>query len=147
MQIPVLGEPYTAFIMEYLCYFKEFTISDFVVYFLSGKDYWISASVVFIVFNHLTHIVLRSCGCPIPGGIQGQVGWVLDSLIWCVATLPMAGGLELCILWGAIHPKPSMILRSAQKAKHIRGCIKRSEARRGIRKIFFMLRAVRHWHG
>lgn len=68
-KFPFWGEPYTAFIMEYLCYFKEFTISDFVGYFLSGKDYWISVSVVFTIFNQLTHIVLRSYGCPIPGGI------------------------------------------------------------------------------
>ena len=25
----------------------------------------------------LEHIAQRSCGCPIPGGVQGQVGWGL----------------------------------------------------------------------
>jgi len=30
----------------------------------------------------------RSCGCPIPGGVQGQVGWALGSLIRWGATSP-----------------------------------------------------------
>ena len=34
----------------------------------------------------------RDCGCLISGGIQGQVGGVLGSLIWWLAVLPMAGG-------------------------------------------------------
>ena len=41
----------------------------------------------------------RGCGCPIPGGVQGQVGWgpgqpglVLNVE---VGALPMAAGLEL----------------------------------------------------
>jgi len=29
---------------------------------------------------------------PIPGGVQGRVGWALGSLIWWGAALPMAGG-------------------------------------------------------
>ena len=37
---------------------------------------------------------LRSCGCSIPGGIQGQAGW--DSLSWWISALPTAGRLELC---------------------------------------------------
>jgi len=33
----------------------------------------------------------RKCGCPISGGIQGQVGWALGSLSWWVATSPWQG--------------------------------------------------------
>jgi len=36
-----------------------------------------------------------SCGCPIPGGAQGRVGWALGSLSWWAATLSTAGGLQL----------------------------------------------------
>lgn len=43
----------------------------------------------------LVQAARRSCGSPIPGGAQGQVGWAPGSLIWWVAVLPMAGGLEL----------------------------------------------------
>jgi len=32
----------------------------------------------------------RSCGCPIPGCTQGQVGWGLGQLSWWGAALPMA---------------------------------------------------------
>ena len=35
-----------------------------------------------------------SCGCHIPGGVQGQAG-ALSSLIWWVAMLSTARGLEL----------------------------------------------------
>ena len=42
----------------------------------------------------------RGCGCPVPGGVQGQVGWgpgqsglVLDMDVGGIA--PMARGLEL----------------------------------------------------
>lgn len=35
----------------------------------------------------------RRCGCPVPGGIQGQVPWgALSNLIQWVAALPMASG-------------------------------------------------------
>ena len=30
----------------------------------------------------LWHSCPESCGCPIPGGIQGQVGWAVGSLSW-----------------------------------------------------------------
>jgi len=38
----------------------------------------------------LAQAAQRSCGCSIPGGIQGQVGGAL-SLIWWVVTLPTEG--------------------------------------------------------
>jgi len=34
---------------------------------------------------------LRSCGCPIPGGAQGQVRWGPGQLIWWVAASPQQG--------------------------------------------------------
>jgi len=34
----------------------------------------------------------RGCGCPIPGGVQGRVGWALGSLSCWEAALLMAGG-------------------------------------------------------
>jgi len=37
----------------------------------------------------------RSCGCPIPGGVQGRVGWALGSLSCWEVFLPMAEELEL----------------------------------------------------
>jgi len=43
----------------------------------------------------LEQISQRRCGCPILGGIQGQLGWRLGRLIWWVAALPEAQGLEL----------------------------------------------------
>ena len=33
----------------------------------------------------------ESCGCPIPGGAQGQVGWDLGSLSWRGADSPQHG--------------------------------------------------------
>ena len=37
------------------------------------------------------HCCPESCGCPIPGGVQGQVGWALGSLSWWVAASPWQG--------------------------------------------------------
>ena len=37
----------------------------------------------------------RSCGCPIPGAVPGQAGWVPGQHDLGLATLPIAGGLEL----------------------------------------------------
>lgn len=34
----------------------------------------------------LTQASQRSCGRPIPKGVQGQAGWAIGSLIWWVAT-------------------------------------------------------------
>ena len=46
-------------------------------------------------FEALAQIAQRSCGYSIPGGVQGQVGWGMDSLMLCVAALSIAGKLEL----------------------------------------------------
>jgi len=37
------------------------------------------------------HSCPEICGCPIPGGAQGQAGWALGSPSWWVAALPTAG--------------------------------------------------------
>jgi len=37
----------------------------------------------------------EAVGVPIPGAIQGQVGWALGSLSWWGAALPMAEEMEL----------------------------------------------------
>jgi len=34
------------------------------------------------------HCCQETCGCHIPGGAQGQVGWALGSLSWWVAASP-----------------------------------------------------------
>jgi len=58
----------------------------------------------------LAQTAQRSCGCPIPGGVQGQVGWAPGTLSWCLiswlATLQMKGGLELDDVRGPFQPKP-----------------------------------------
>ena len=42
----------------------------------------------------LSQAVHRSCGCPTPGGIQGQAGWGSGQPDLVVAALSMAEGLE-----------------------------------------------------
>jgi len=37
------------------------------------------------------HSCPESCGCSIPGGAHGQVGWALHSLSWWGATSPWQG--------------------------------------------------------
>jgi len=64
----------------------------------------------------LDQAVQRGCGCPVPGGVQGQVGWGpgqpgLVPNLRSVA-LPVAAGLEFDP-WGPFQPKPfydSMII-------------------------------------
>ena len=36
----------------------------------------------------------ESCGCPIPGGTQGQVGWGSELPNWWVAALPTSAGWD-----------------------------------------------------
>ena len=47
------------------------------------------------------------CGCPVPGGVQGQVGWAPGSLgwyaLWSLVALPVAGSLELDDTWGSLQ--------------------------------------------
>ena len=41
------------------------------------------------------HCCPKGCGCPIPGGAQGWVGWALGSLTWWGAPSPQQGvGLD-----------------------------------------------------
>ena len=42
-----------------------------------------------------SHVVQRSCGCPIPGGIQGQDGWGPGQPDLVGGKQTVAGGLEL----------------------------------------------------
>ena len=51
----------------------------------------------------------RSCGCPIPGSAQGQLGWGLEQPGLVEGVLPMAGGLET-ILKVPSNPNHSVIL-------------------------------------
>ena len=57
----------------------------------------------------LEQVAQRGCGCPVPGGVQGQVRWgpgqpglVLDMEVG----LPAAGRLEIHDPWGLFQPKP-----------------------------------------
>ena len=49
----------------------------------------------------------RGCGCPIPGGVQDQVGWS-PGLPGLVPDLEIGGPevLELDDPWGPLQPKP-----------------------------------------
>ena len=40
------------------------------------------------------------------GGTQGQAGWGRGSLVWWLATLPVAGGLELDSVLGSLQSRP-----------------------------------------
>ena len=51
--------------------------------------------ISFCTDNCFQQAAQGSSGCPVPGGVQGEVGWVLGSLIQCSAALPMAERLEL----------------------------------------------------
>ena len=53
----------------------------------------------------------RSCGCPIPGDIQGQVGWGPGQPDLVVGNAVQGRGLELEILRVSSKPSHSMILR------------------------------------
>jgi len=55
--------------------------------------------LVQLLETHNNITAQRGCGCPIPGGVQGQVGWgpgqpglILDMEVGCPAC---GGGLEL----------------------------------------------------
>jgi len=47
----------------------------------------------------------RGCGCPIPGGVQGQDG-ALGKLVWWLGALPVAGRLEHGDHWGPFQSNP-----------------------------------------
>jgi len=47
------------------------------------------------VVRHWNQAALRSCGCPLPGSVQGQAGWGSEQNGLLEGVLPMAGGLEL----------------------------------------------------
>ena len=53
----------------------------------------------------------QSCGCPIPGGAPGQVGWDLGSLSWWGAALPTAGGWNSMIFKVPSNPSHSVTSR------------------------------------
>jgi len=50
-----------------------------------------------------SQVAQGGCGCPIPGGIQGQT---LGSLVWRLATLHVAGGLKLDDRCGPFQLRP-----------------------------------------
>jgi len=54
----------------------------------------------------LEQVAQGGCGCPIPGGIQGQAGCALGSLVWWLATLHIAGGLKPDGHCGPFQPRP-----------------------------------------
>ena len=73
--------------------------------------YFSSFSLTF--YFSLEQVAQGGCGCPIPGGIQGQAGCGSGSLVWWLATLHRAGGLKLDDHCGPFQPRPfydSMIL-------------------------------------
>jgi len=43
----------------------------------------------------LAQAAQRSCGCLIPGSVQGQLDGTLSTLVWWKGSLPMAGRFEL----------------------------------------------------
>jgi len=59
----------------------------------------------------LAQVAQRSCGCPLPGSVQGQVRWGFEHPRLVKVSLPMAGGLELGGLYKVpSNPNHSMIL-------------------------------------
>lgn len=66
--------------------------------------------------NALAQIAQRSCGCPTPGDIQGQIGW---GLIWLVATLSMAGVWDQMIFKFPSNVSYSMILWNVSAARQL----------------------------
>ena len=64
----------------------------------------------------LAQVAQRSCGCPIPGGVQGQAGWdgALGNLAWWEVSLPMAGGWNQMVLKVLSNPNHSVILCSGE---------------------------------
>ena len=43
----------------------------------------------------LAQVARSSCGCPLPGRVQGQIGWDFEQPGLVEGSLPVAGGLEL----------------------------------------------------
>ena len=54
--------------------------------------------------------VQRSCGCPVPGIVQGQVGWSSGQLDQVGGNQPTVWGLELDNLYGTFEINNSLIL-------------------------------------
>ena len=54
----------------------------------------------------LERVAQGGCGCPIPGGIQGQADVALGSLVYWLTTLHIAGGLKLKDHYGPFQPWP-----------------------------------------
>ncbi|KFO71529.1 Zinc transporter ZIP14, partial [Cuculus canorus] len=96
------------------------------------EDYYVSKSAVvfggfylFFFTEKVLKMLLKqkdqgSGGCPIPGGVQDQVGWGLDPLIQWEASLPMAGSWNWMISKVPSNPKCSMMswqdLQASQSA-------------------------------
>jgi len=56
-------------------------------------------------------VAQRSCGCPIPEGDQGKVGWALDTLVWWGAISPQQWGWCSVGCKVTSNPTHSMILQ------------------------------------
>ena len=54
----------------------------------------------------LEQVAQGGCGCPIPGGIQGQAGCGSGQSGILVGTLPVSGGLKLGDHCGPFQPRP-----------------------------------------
>jgi len=50
--------------------------------------------------------LMEGCGCPFPGGVQGQAAWGCEQPGVEEVSLPIAGQLELDDLKGSFQPKP-----------------------------------------
>ena len=54
----------------------------------------------------LEQVAQGSCGCPLPGSVQGQVGWGFEQPGLVEGVFACGGGLELDDLQGPSQPKP-----------------------------------------
>ena len=73
------------------------------------KNMWSSSGEVFHWESGelLEQVAQRDCGCPICGVFKSKLDGALGSLMHCVATLLVSGGLEID---DPSNPKRSMIL-------------------------------------
>ena len=56
------------------------------------------------------HIAQGGCGCPQHGAFKARLDVALDSLVWWLATLHIAGGWNSMIIVVLFNPGHSMIL-------------------------------------
>ncbi|KAK4816958.1 hypothetical protein QYF61_025878 [Mycteria americana] len=96
------------------------------------------------VMRHWNSVAQRSCGCPLPGSVQGQLGWSFEH----PDPEEGSGGSHQCIyLKGGCKEEgaryfsvvPTDTRGNGQKLKHRRFLL-------NIRKHFFIVRVTEHCH-